>query len=132
MRRALLVGALLLGACVPGSPDVWEPAEDTMRAGRPLGRSLHLRSGHLTYRLGQVDQEDANVRVGVVLMNGSHRDYQSLILRVILHGPEGRQREDRLVVGPFREGASRGLSAWISGVPFPVQDVSLELVLASP
>jgi len=104
----------------------------TAERGIPIGRSVHPRSGQLSYRLGKVDRQGEAVRVDMQLTNATHRDYQSLGLRVVLYGDGGEIQTGQVAVGSLRDGRTKPISAHFEGVVFRVQDVGLELIYSSP
>ena len=102
------------------------------RVGVPVGRSVHLRSGHFTYRLGDIQRNGGDLRVDLRLSNGTHRDYDSVLLRLILFGRGGEIRAVRVPAGAILSGQTKPLVGRIDDVAFPVRDVTLELIYALP
>jgi hypothetical protein len=135
MRILLLALPLILGCAAPASgpgPDPDVQAGQPDRTGQPIGRSPHMRSGHFTYRLGDVERDGSRLRVDLRFSNGTHRSYGKVMLRVVLHGDEGEIRTVRLPAGAILAEQTKPLSARIDGVTFPVEDVTLELVYVLP
>jgi hypothetical protein len=129
--------ALALAVACAGAPDATGPAPGAERPedrthGTPVGRSLHPRSGHFSYRLGDVERVGDDVRVDLRLSNGTHRDYRSVVLRVWVRGGPGELRSVRVPIGGLGADRSRPVSARVPGVPFAVREVGLELVYAVP
>jgi hypothetical protein len=100
--------------------------------GKPIGRSRHLRSGHFSYRLGSVERDGTRLRVGIRFSNGTHRNYNSVMLRVVLLGDQGESLAVRLPAGGIRAEQTKPLVAQIEDVTFQVRDVTLELIYAVP
>ena len=129
---ALLLLASASGGCASrAGSETAAPARAAER-GVPIGRSVHPRSGHLSYRLGKVDRQAEAVRVDMQLTNATHRDYQSLGLRVVLYGDGGEIQTRQVAVGSFRDGRTKPISAHFDQVGFRIQDVGLELIYSSP
>jgi hypothetical protein len=120
---------LILGCATPAAGPAQDPGS---RAGTPLGRSTHLRSGHFTYRLGDIERDGEELRIGIRLSNGTHRDYGNVMLRVVLWGHGGEIHAVRLPVGPILAEQTKPLVARTDGVTFRVRDVTLELIYALP
>ena len=120
---------LILGCTAPAAgvdPDV------DAQAGVPVGRSVHLRSGHFTYRLGAIERDGNDLRVELRFSNGTHRRYDSVMLRVILFGGGGEIRAVRLPVGAILSEQTKPLVARANDVAFSVKDVTLQLIYALP
>ncbi|MCP3985890.1 MAG: hypothetical protein GY723_16025 [bacterium] len=100
--------------------------------GIPLSRSVHQRSGELTWRLGDVKRTGEALRIDFTLTNGTSRILEQGLLRVILHGPNGEQLSGRLPFSGIRRGHTRALSARFGSVPFRVADLGLEVIFVSP
>jgi hypothetical protein len=94
--------------------------------------SSHLRSGHFSYRLGSVERDGDRLRIGIRLSNGTHRNYNNVMLRVVLLGNPGESLAVRLPAGGIRAEQTKPLVAHIEDVTFQVQDVTLELIYALP
>ncbi len=126
-----LVASLALVGCAAADGGPPGPASHGV-AGTPVGRSAHPRSGQFSYRLGRVERDGAGVRVDLRLTNGTSQHYQSVGLRVRVHGDDGQTREVLIPLGPHAAGRTRPVSARLPDVPFAVRDVSLELTHAVP
>lgn len=127
--RALSFG-LALGC---GGATLIPELPDDRGRGTAVQRSQNLRSAALTYRLGQVERDDRDgVRVDFTLQNGSSRDIDQGLLRVILHGPEGEVITARLPFVGLPRGKSRFMTARFGEVPFRVQDFGLEVIFVIP
>ncbi len=100
--------------------------------GLPLGRSVHMRSGQFTYRLGGMEQKGSDLRVDFHFSNGTHRSYHTVMLRAVVFGGAGEIHAVRLPVGGMLAGQTRPLVARIEGVTFPARDVTFELIYALP
>lgn len=100
--------------------------------GTPLSRSQNQRSGELTWRLGDVERVGETLRIDFTLTNGTSRDLEHGLLRVILYGPDGEQLSARLPFAGFPRGRSQIMSARFAAVPFRVADLGLELIYVTP
>lgn len=123
-----ILGCAALLACGGNGP----AAESASRGGTPLGRSSHPRSGQFTYRLSAIEQHGSEVRVDFSISNGTHRDYNSVLIRVVLFGNSGEIRTVELPIGAMRAEQRRPRVARLEDVPFQVRDITLELVYALP
>ena len=129
MRILLLALALILGCAAPASGPEPDPE---VRAGQPIGRSAHVRSGHFSYRLGDIERDGSRIRVDLRFSNGTHRSYGKVLLRVVLYGKGGEIRSVRLPLGAILAEQTKPISARIDDVTFAVEDVTLELIYALP
>lgn len=111
----------------PSAPEVAAPPP-----GRPVGRARNLRAGKLAYDLVSITRGASAVRVELDLLNGTSRTLGSVALRVRLHGPGGEVREGHLGVALLRAGARKRAVSWVEGVDFPIRDVTVELLRATP
>ena len=126
VRRALAAAGLAL-AC-SGTPRYELPEERS--AGRPLTETTHPRTGELTWRPGELEQTPERVRVGFTLMNGTPRDYLSVMLRVVLRGGDREMATARYPVGPLAARSSKVIQAFFGPPGFEVQETQLELIFA--
>jgi len=88
--------------------------------------------GSLTYRLGQIERQGEAIRMDFTLQNGSSRDIEQGLLRVILMGSRGRELTARLPFIGLSRGQSRSMSARFDRVEFSVLDVGLEVIFTLP
>ncbi len=133
LARRLAVLVVLLGL-LPSCGVATLPYETLEERGHgtPLTRSSHPRSGELTWRPGDVERVGEELRIDLTLTNGSSRDLEQGMLRVILYGPGGEQRSGRLPFGGISRGRTRHVSARFASVPFRVADLGLELIFVVP
>ena len=122
--------ALWLAGC--GTSALIPEKPEDRGAGTPISRSPHMRTGSLTYRLGQLARTEEGVRIDFTLQNGSSRQIEQGLLRVIVIGPDGRELSARLPFVGLRAGQSRVLVARFGEVPFRVQDFVLEVIFVVP
>ena len=125
-RRALAAAGLAL-AC-SGAPQYELPEERT--AGRPLTETTHQRTGEITWRPGDLEQTPERVRVGFTLMNGTTRDYLSVMLRVVLRGGARQMATARYPVGSLAARSSKVVQVFLAPPGFEVQETQLELIWA--
>ncbi len=131
--RPILLGAALLLAALSGCQSAMMVETPEQRGpGTPLTRASHPRMGSLTYRLGQVERQGEAIRVDLTLQNGSSRDIEQGLLRVILMGSAGRELTARLPFVGLARGQARSMSARFAQVDFPVVDVGLEVIFTLP
>ncbi|MAE93322.1 MAG: hypothetical protein CL910_01540 [Deltaproteobacteria bacterium] len=130
-RLLLALSAGLLLAC--GAATLIPERPEERSHGIAVQRSLNLRSAALTYRLGAVERDEQDgVRVDFTLQNGSSRDIEQGLLRVILYGTDGRLISARLPFAGLPRARSRFMSARFGAVPFRVQDFGLEVIFVVP
>ncbi len=135
LRAPLLGLAAACAACAapPGPTRTTQaPGVAAPSPGRPVGRARNLRAGTLAYDLVSITRSRSGVRVEMDLLNGTSRTLESVALRVRLHGPSGEIREGRLGAARLRAGAKRRAVSWVEDVDFPVRDVTVELLHATP
>ncbi len=101
-------------------------------SGAPLTRSPNLRIGSLTYRLGQLERTEEGLRIDFTLQNGSSRNIEQGLLRIILLGTQHEEMSAKLPFVGLRAGTSRALVARFADVPFRVQDLALEVIFVVP
>jgi hypothetical protein len=119
--------ALLLWACAAGSDPGSSPFPSV-----PLGRSDQPRAGRITYQLLSIEHDGSDVRVDLVLTNGTSRHFSQIEVRVSLLGPSGERRSQELPLGPLGRGRTKRFRARFSPVPFPVQEVLVDLTARIP
>jgi hypothetical protein len=125
-RRALAAAALAL-AC-SGAPPYELPEERT--GGRPLTAAANPRTGEITWRSPTLEQTPERVRVGFTLVNGTTRDYVSVMLRLVLRGPARETATARYPVGPLAARSNKVIQAFLAPPGFEVQETQLELIWA--
>jgi hypothetical protein len=96
----------------------------------PLSRTEQPRTGELTWRPGLLEQNAEGVLFEFTLVNGSSRDYLSIMLRLVLRGPEHAIATVRYPAGPLRAGSSRRVRAHLAPPGFAVEGADLELIFA--
>ena len=126
LRGALLATALAL-AC-SGAPPYELPEERAV--GRPLRSAPNPRTGEITWRSGTLEQTPERVRVGFTLVNGTPRDYVSVMLRLVLRGASHETATARYPVGPLAARSSKVIQAFLAPPGFEVRDTQLELIWA--
>jgi hypothetical protein len=127
--RALLAaaaGALALGCA--GVPPYEEPGERI--GGVPLSRTEHPPTGQLGWRPLALVQTAEGVVFEFTLVNGTARDYLSVVLRVVLRGPAHRIATARWPAGPLRARGERRVRAHLAPPGFSVEGADLELLVA--
>jgi hypothetical protein len=123
---AALAAALALGCS--GVPPYEAPEERS--GGVPLSRSEHPRSGQLTWRPIGLVQTAEGVVFEFTLVNGTTRDYLSVLLRVVLRGPEHRTATARWPAGPLVARGERRVRAHLAPPGFEIEGADLELLVA--
>lgn len=126
LRAALLATGLAL-AC-GGAPPYELPEERS--GGRPLTQAPNPRTGEITWRSGVLETTPAGVRFQFTLMNGTTRDYLSVMLRLVLRGPARELATVRYPVGPLAARASKVVHAQLPPPGFEVAEAQIELIFA--
>ena len=125
--RVLGLAIPLLLAC-GGFPPYELPEQRT--GGQPLMEAPNPRIGELAWRSGSIETTPEGVRVGFTLMNGTTRDYLSVVLRVILRGPSREMATARYPVGSLAAGSRKVVRAHLGPPGFEVKETQLELIYA--
>jgi hypothetical protein len=121
------VAAAIALAC--GSLPPYETPE-ARTGGVPLSRSPNERTGQLVWRPSQLVQTAEGVLFEFTLVNGTTRDYLSVMLRVVLRG-HGRQiATARWPAGPLAARGERRIRAHLAPPGFEVEGADLELLYA--
>jgi len=129
MRRLALACACVWLALACGGLPLYEAPEQ--RTGSlPLSRTEQLRTGDLTWRPGRLEQTPEGVLFEFTLVNGTTRNYVSLMLRVVLRGPDRNIASVRYPAGPLAAGGSRRVRAHLAPPGFAVEGADLELIFA--
>jgi hypothetical protein len=123
---ALLCAGLSL--CCAGLPPYEDP--DQRSGGRPLTQALHRRSGELTWRPGRLSNTPEGVRLEFTLVNGTARDYFSIMLRLVLRGGDHDLATVRYPTGALAAGGSRHVRAHLPPPGFVVESADIELIVA--
>lgn len=123
---------VVLGLLGCGSAFLPTESSEERGPGTPLSRSEHPRAGELTWRLGAVQRTDDALRIDFTLLNGTSRNLEHGLLRVVLYGPDGEQLSARLPFMGIGRGRSQAMSARFASVPFRVADLGLELIFVTP
>jgi len=109
---------------------LYETPEERSGGGFPLSRTEQQRSGELTWRPGRLEQTPEGVLFEFTLVNGTPRDYFSVMLRVVLRGPDHRIATARYPSGAIAGGGSRRVRAHLAPPGFAVEGADLELIFA--
>lgn len=129
MRRvAFVLLCAWLGLACSGPP-LYETPEQRS-GGRPLTQAPHRRTGELTWRQGRLEIAPDGVLFEFTLVNGTPRDYLSIMLRVLLRGGKHELATVRYPAGPLTAGASRRVRAFLPPPGFVVESAGIELILA--
>ena len=125
--RSALAAALLALAC-SGAPPYELPEERS--AGRPLTRAPNPRTGEITWRPGAHEATPDGPRIEFTLMNGTTRDYPSVMLRLVLRGPAREMATVRYPAGPLGARSSKVVRAHLAPPGFEVKEIQIELIWA--
>jgi len=130
VHRGLGCAAFLAALLACGGLPVYElPEERTV--GVPLMEAPNPRTGELAWRSGRVETaEDGTVRLQFTLMNGTTRDYLSIVVRVVLRGDGRQMATARYPIGPLAARASKTVRAHLAPPGFDVKETQIELVYA--
>lgn len=96
----------------------------------PLARSEQQRTGAVTWRPGRLEQTPEGILFEFTLVNGTARDYFSVMLRVVLRGPGREIATVRYPAGPLAAGGTRRVRAQLAPPGFLVEGADLELIFA--
>jgi hypothetical protein len=129
--KALALGALACAALALGCGGLplYEAPEERV-GGVPLLRTEQPRTGQLTWRPGMLSQTPEGVRFEFTLVNGTARDYLSVMLRVILRGSDRRIATARWPAGPLAARGERRVRAHLAPPGFEIEGADLELLYA--
>lgn len=127
-RVALALGCAWLAlAC--GSLPLYETPEERV-GGLPLAQVPQPRTGELTWRSELFETTPDGLLFEFTLVNGTKRDYLSVMLRLVLRGPERTIATVRYPAGGLAAGASRRVRAHLAPPGFAVESADLELIYA--
>ena len=127
---ALALAGLALGfglAC--GGLPVYE-TPDERGPGSPVLRANQPHTGELTWRPATLRQTPDGVFFEFTLVNGSRRTYYSVMLRIVLRGPDHALATVRYPAGGLAAGTSRRVRAQLAPPGFAVEGADLELIYA--
>jgi hypothetical protein len=129
-RRSLpLALAIVLLLACGGLPLYELPEERT--SGEPMMEAPNPRTGELAWRSGSLETApDGTVRAQFTLMNGTSRDYLSLMLRIVLRGPDREIATVRYPAGALAARSSKVVRAHLAPPGFVVEEAQLELIYA--
>jgi hypothetical protein len=127
--RRLAAGALATAVALGcgGLPPYEVPEERA--GGVPLSRAEQPRTGQLTWRPARLVQTADGVAFEFTLVNGTSRDYFSVMLRVVLRG-DRRIATVRWPAGPLPARGERRIRAHLAPPGFEVEGADLELLYA--
>jgi hypothetical protein len=128
VRTLGLLLACALGSLACGGLPLYESPEQRSGGGVPIPRAEQLRTGELTWRPARLEQNPDGVAFEFTLVNGTARDYLSVMLRLVLRGPERALATARYPAGPLAAGAKRQVRAHLAPPGFPVEGADLELI----
>lgn len=125
---ALTIACACLTLACGGLPLYETPEERTPSL--PLTRANQQRTGGLTWRPGVLQQTDEGVHMEFTLVNGTARNFLSVMLRIVLRGAQGSLATVRYPAGPLAAGGSRRVRAHLAPPGFSVEGAELELIYA--
>ena len=103
---------------------------DQRGGGRPLTQVRQQRTGELTWRAGSLEDTPEGLLFEFTLVNGTARDYPSIMLRLVLRGADRALATVRFPAGSLAAGASRRVRAHLPPPGFVVESSDLELIYA--
>jgi hypothetical protein len=107
----------------------YEAPEDRI-GGVPLSHAEQPRTGQLTWRPSRLVQTPDGVLFEFTLVNGTSRDYLSVMLRVVLRGEDRGIATARWPAGPLAARGERRIRAHLAPPGFAVAGADLELLYA--
>jgi hypothetical protein len=129
VRPLGLAGFALALALGCGSLPPFE-TPDERTGGIPVTRTEHRRTGQLTWRPAGLQQTAEGVRFEFTLVNGTTRDYLSVMLRLVLRGPGSDLATARWPAGPVAAHGERRVRAHLAPPGFEVEGADVELLYA--
>ena len=131
----LALGIVLALACaregVDPNPGPGPHAGDAP-APRPMGRAVRPRSGHLTYQLHSVKRAEDETRVDLLFRNGTSRNFEAILVRVIALSSLGKRVVADTPLGPMSRGTSKRHRVYFRDLAFPVYEVLVEVLYTYP
>ena len=112
-----------------GGLPVYELPEQRV-AGRPLVQAPQRRTGDLTWRPSRLESSADGVLFEFTLVNGTSRDYYSVLLRLVLRGGDHAMATVRYPAGPLAAGSERRVRAHLPSPGFLVEGADVELIVA--
>lgn len=117
---------MLFLACESSSPTIQTGQE---QQGVPIGKSVFLKAGSFTYKSVEIRPwNDGGAIVDLIIMNGTHRDYNMVMVRVILLGKNGERASQNLPIGKLASTNDRRSIARFKTLDFAVDDIIIEVV----
>jgi hypothetical protein len=97
-----------------------------------MGRSALPRSGHLTYQLNSVERVEGETRVDLLFRNGTSRNFEAILVRVIALGPRGNRVVADTPLGPMSRRTSKRHRVYFPDLAFPVDEILVEVLYTHP
>ena len=129
MKRVALALVCAWFGLACGSLPLYERPEERV-GGLPLSQAGQPRTGALTWRSEAFETTSDGLRFEFTLVNGTKRDYASVMLRLVLRGAERTIATVRYPAGGLAAGASRRVRAHLAPPGFAVESADLELIYA--
>ena len=109
-----------------------EPLADEMPVARPMGRASVPRSGHLTYQLNSVERVEDETRVDLLFRNGTSRNFEAILVRVIALGARGQRVASDVPLGRMNRRTSKPRRVYFSDLAFQVDEILVEVLYTHP
>jgi hypothetical protein len=132
---SLVLGIAVALACAGDGADRAarpDPRADEAPVARPMGRAALPRSGHLTYQLYAVEQVEEEAQVDLLFRNGTSRNFEAVLVRVIALGAEGTRAVADAPLGSMSRRTSRRHRVYFSDLDFQVDEILVEVLYTYP
>ncbi len=131
MRSVALALACAALALACGSLPRYEKPEERL-GGLPLTQASQPRTGELTWRSEAFEETPEGLRFEFTLVNGTKRDFVSVMLRLVLRGGGEARRlaTVRYPAGGLAADSSRRVRAHLAPPGFAVESADVELIYA--
>ena len=133
--RAALLGYLIALGMISAMFTVgWQSGSPMMdsrldKPGVPIGKSAFLKAGSLTYSSAELRSwNDGGAIVDFVIANGTHRNYSTITVVVILLGKNGERASQRATLFNLEQTTDGRSVARFEKLDFAVDDIIFEVV----
>jgi hypothetical protein len=97
-----------------------------------MGRADQPRSGHLTYQVYGVEQTEDEAQVDLLFRNGTSRNFEAVLVRVIALSAQGKRAVAEAPLGPMSRRTSRRHRVYFPDLGFRVDEILVEVLYTYP